>query len=112
MPCETGMDRFIHWRKPVEFIGRAAAMAERTAGPARVLCAFVVDTEEADVVAYEPIWLEGSVQGFCTPGGYAHHSGLSVAMGFVPGPRDRRLPPRLKSLGNAALPCTPPSLGS
>jgi dimethylglycine dehydrogenase len=84
MPCETGMDRFIHWRKPVEFIGRAAAMAERAAGPARVLCAFVVDTEEADVVAYEPIWLEGSVQGFCTSGGYAHHSGLSVAMGFVP----------------------------
>ena len=34
--------------------------------------------------AYEPIWLEGEVVGFCTSGGFSHHAGLSVALGFVP----------------------------
>lgn len=83
------MDRFIHWSKPVDFIGRKAAEAERADGPARKLCAFEVDATDADVVAYEPIWLEGRVQGFCTSGGYAHHSGTSVALGFVPTDRAR-----------------------
>ncbi|WP_428925110.1 GcvT family protein [Marinibacterium sp. SX1] len=88
-PAETGMDRFIAWSKPAPFIGRAAAEADRTAGPARRLASFVVDAEDADVNAYEPIWLDGRVQGFCTSGGYAHHSGQSVAIGFLPTDRIR-----------------------
>ena len=87
LPGETGMDRFIQWSKPVDFIGRKAAEVERTQGPARRLCAFEVDAQDADVVAYEPIWLNGAVQGFCTSGGYAHHSGKSVALGFLPSDR-------------------------
>ncbi len=85
--AETGLDRFISWKKNTDFIGRAAAEAERAAGPARRLSAFVVDAADADVVAYEPIWLDGAVAGFCTSGGYAHHSGQSVALGFVPAER-------------------------
>jgi dimethylglycine dehydrogenase len=83
-PCETGLDRFIRWNKPVEWIGKAAAMAEKAAGPKRKLVSFVVDATDADVVAWEPIWLNGAVAGFCTSGGYAHHSQKSVAMGFLP----------------------------
>ena len=82
MPGETGIARFIRWDK--EFIGKAPALAERQAGPARKLCAFVVEAVDADVVAYEPIWVDGEVRGFCTSGGYAHGSGLSVALGFLP----------------------------
>jgi len=83
-PCETGLDRFIRWNKPVEWIGKAAAMAEKAAGPKRRLCAFVVDAKDADVVAWEPIWLEGAVAGFCTSGGFSHGTGKSVAQGFLP----------------------------
>ena len=83
-PGETGMDRFIAWKKPADFIGRAAAEAERATGPARRLMAFEVDAEDADVHGYEPIWLDGTVQGFCTSGGYSHHAGKSIALGFVP----------------------------
>ncbi|RMA42520.1 GcvT family protein [Rhodophyticola porphyridii] len=83
-PAETGLDRFISFGKPVDFIGRAAAEAEQATGPARKLCAFEVDAADADVNAYEPIWLDGSVQGFCTSGGYSHHAGKSIALGFVP----------------------------
>ena len=82
MPGETGIARFIRWDK--EFIGRGPALAEREAGPARKLCAFVVEAVDADVVAYEPIWVGGEVRGFCTSGGYAHGSGMSVALGFLP----------------------------
>jgi dimethylglycine dehydrogenase len=83
-PGETGLDRFISLKKNANFIGRAAAEAERATPPARKLCAFVVEADDADVVAYEPIWIGGEVKGFCTSGGYSHHAGKSVAMGFVP----------------------------
>ena len=82
--AETGLDRFISFRKNVDFIGRAAAERERELGAKRKLCAFEVEALDADVVAYEPIWLDGKVQGFCTSGGYAHHAGKSIALGFVP----------------------------
>ena len=39
---------------------------------------------DADVHAYEPIWIDGSVQGFCTSGGYSHHAGKSIALGLIP----------------------------
>lgn len=84
MPCETGMDRFVAYDKPVDFIGRAAAQAERSAGPKRRICAFEVQADDADVVAYEPIWVDGKVRGFCTSGGYSHFSGKSIALGFLP----------------------------
>jgi dimethylglycine dehydrogenase len=82
--AETGLDRFISFRKNADFIGRAAAERDRATGPARRLCAFVVDADDADVHGYEPIWLNGAVQGFCTSGGYSHHTGKSVAQGFLP----------------------------
>jgi dimethylglycine dehydrogenase len=83
-PCETGLDRFIRWNKPVEWIGKSAAMAEKAAGPKRRLVSFVVEATDADVVAWEPIWLGGDVVGFCTSGGFSHYTGLSVAQGFLP----------------------------
>jgi dimethylglycine dehydrogenase len=83
-PGETGIDRFIRWNKPVEWIGKAPALKEKAEGPKRRLCAFVVEAGDADVVAYEPIYVEGAVVGFCTSGGYSHWTGKSVAQGFLP----------------------------
>ncbi len=83
-PGETGIDRFIRWNKPAEWIGKAPAMAEKAAGPKRRLCAFVVDAKDADVVAYEPVWVGDKVVGFCTSGGFSHWTGKSVAQGFLP----------------------------
>ena len=83
-PAETGLDRFIRWNKPADWIGKAAALAEKAAGPKRKLVSFIVDAKDADVVAWEPIWLDGAVVGFCTSGGYSHTTGQSVAMGFLP----------------------------
>jgi dimethylglycine dehydrogenase len=82
--AETGMDRFIAFGKDAAFIGRAAAEAERQNGATRKLVAFAVDTDDADVQGYEPIWIGDEVAGFCTSGGYAHWSGMSIAQGFLP----------------------------
>ncbi len=86
-PMETGLDRFIRWNKPCDWIGKEAAMREKAEGPKRRLCTFVVDVTDADVVAWEPIWLDGAVVGWCTSGGYSHYAGKSVAIGFVPADR-------------------------
>ena len=83
-PAETGLDRFIRWNKPADWIGKAAALAEKASGPKRRLVTFVVDAADADVVAWEPIWLNGAVVGYCTSGGFSHWTGTSVAMGFLP----------------------------
>ncbi|MDX1514392.1 MAG: FAD-dependent oxidoreductase, partial [Gammaproteobacteria bacterium] len=81
--AETGLDRFIAFAKN-DFIGRDAAVGEREQPPTRRLCTFVIDADDADVVADEPIWNNGEVVGFVTSGGYAHYSQASVALGFVP----------------------------
>ena len=82
--AETGMDRFISWKKNVDFVGRAVAEAERATPPDRQLAVFEVDANDADVVAYEPIFIDGDVKGFCTSGGYSHHTQRSIAFGIVP----------------------------
>ncbi len=82
--AETGLDRFISFSKNTDFIGRSTAEAERHNGTPRKLIAFEVEAEDADVNAYEPIWLDGKVVGFCTSGGYSHYAQTSVAMGFLP----------------------------
>ncbi|MEM7190324.1 MAG: aminomethyltransferase family protein, partial [Pseudomonadota bacterium] len=82
-PAETGLDRFISWKKN-DFIGRDAVMRERNTPPARALTSFIVEDGDADVVAWEPIFDGESVIGFVTSGGYAHYSQKSVALGLIP----------------------------
>jgi dimethylglycine dehydrogenase len=83
-PAETGLDRFVSYNKPAEFIGKAAALKEKAEGPAKQLCTFVVEAADADVWADEPIWKDDAVVGFVTSGGYAHYAEKSVALGFLP----------------------------
>ena len=82
--AETGMDRFVNFKKDVDFIGRSVAEAERANPPARTLVTYEVDADDADVVAYEPVFIDGKVQGFCTSGGYSHHQQKSIAMALIP----------------------------
>ncbi|NAZ36935.1 FAD-dependent oxidoreductase [Rubellimicrobium sp. CFH 75288] len=99
-PGETGLDRFVRLGKDARFVGREAALAERERGPARRLASFVVDAADADVVGWEPIWLEGRVVGFCTSGGFSHWTGQSAAMGFLPADRvEDGLPVEIEILG-------------
>lgn len=82
--AETGLDRFISFKKNADFIGRAAAEAERTTPPARQLCAFEVTVADADVIGYEPVSIKGEVVGYCTSGGYSHFAAKSIALALIP----------------------------
>ncbi|MEM7422772.1 MAG: FAD-dependent oxidoreductase [Pseudomonadota bacterium] len=82
-PLEAGLDRFVAYEKPVDFIGKSGALAERDSGGTLRLKMFRVDATDADVIGDEPIWRNGEVIGWVTSGGYAHNSGTSMAMGYV-----------------------------
>ncbi|MFM7066507.1 MAG: FAD-dependent oxidoreductase, partial [Gammaproteobacteria bacterium] len=82
-PVEAGLDRFIDYDKPGSFIGQTAAQQEKREGGKRRLCTFLVDTVRTDVIGDEPVWHGESVCGWVTSGGYAHGSGVSVAVGYV-----------------------------
>ncbi|MGH6944492.1 MAG: aminomethyltransferase family protein, partial [Geminicoccaceae bacterium] len=82
-PFEAGLGRFVDLRKN-DFIGREAAQRERENGGERRRCTFVVEAERADVMGDEPIWQDGRVVGWVTSGGFAHHVGRSVALGYIP----------------------------
>jgi dimethylglycine dehydrogenase len=45
---------------------------------------FVVDAADADAIGDEPVWHDGKVVGWITSGGYGHHVGRSIALGYVP----------------------------
>ncbi|HAP76324.1 MAG TPA: glycine cleavage system protein T [Acidimicrobiaceae bacterium] len=89
-PLEAGMDRVLKFDH--DFIGRAAVEAEMAnGGPQRKLVMFRVDVDPdapADVIGDEPVWHNGPegerVVGWITSGGYAHYSGVSLALGYVP----------------------------
>ncbi|OWZ89875.1 glycine cleavage system protein T [Sinorhizobium sp. LM21] len=83
-PVEAGLGRFVATGKDAVFIGKAAAVKEKADGGALRLRTFVLDARDADVIGDEPIYLDGVVRGWVTSGGYAHASGVSVAMGYVP----------------------------
>jgi dimethylglycine dehydrogenase len=80
--AESGLDAFIHWDKA--FVGKQAALAESKDGPKKKLVTMVVDTNDIDVSNDEAIMKDGEAIGYVSSGGYAHHVGKSVALGYVP----------------------------
>lgn len=81
-PGETGMDRWIAFDKG-NFVGRQAALSEKTASGGRRLVTLEVDAVDADASGYEPIWHDGRLVGFVTSGGYGHTVGKSLALALV-----------------------------
>ena len=81
--AETGLDRFVDFGK-TEFAGRAAALAERCAGPARRFVVMEVAAADADVIGYESILRDGAAVGYVTSGAYGHCVDASLAAGYVP----------------------------
>jgi len=82
-PYEAGLDRFVDLTK-ADFIGKAAAMAEKESGGKLRRVSMVVQAGDADVLGDEPIWHKGKVVGWVTSGGFAHHVNKSMAQGYIP----------------------------
>jgi len=64
-PLEGGMERFVRFQKP-DFIGRAAAVAERDAGPRLRRVSLIIEAGTADVLGDEPIWARVGDEDFGT----------------------------------------------
>ena len=85
-PYEAGLGRFV--TKDRDFVGADALKDLQKQSQRRSLRTWVVDVPEgpeaADVLGDEPIWFDDEVVGWVTSGGYTHHSGKSIAMGYIP----------------------------
>lgn len=80
---ESGLNAFVAYDKPTDFIGKAAALAERDQAMDKCLVTLLVDTE-IDCHYDEAVFHNGQCVGYVSSGGYAHHSQRSVAMAYVP----------------------------
>ena len=78
---ESGMDAFIDWNK--EFTGKEATLALKKAGPKRRLVTMTIDVDGIDVAGDEAILKDGRAVGYVSSGGFAHHVGRSMALGYV-----------------------------
>jgi dimethylglycine dehydrogenase len=74
------MDVFINWNK--DFVGKDATLKFRKDGVPRRLVTLTIDTA-IDVSLDEAILKDGNAVGYISSGGYAHHVGRSMAMGYV-----------------------------
>ncbi|MGB5557397.1 MAG: FAD-dependent oxidoreductase [Paracoccaceae bacterium] len=83
-PYEAELGRFVAVSKDADFIGKAAAEADKADGGKMRFRGFVLDAKDADPIGDEPIWHQGRVVGWVTSGGYAHGADCSVAVGYVP----------------------------
>lgn len=82
-PGETGLDKFIDFSKG-DFVGKAAALAERERGPKRRFVVMEVDAKDADAVGYESIMKGDQAVGYVTSAAFGHTIGKSLACGYVP----------------------------
>jgi dimethylglycine dehydrogenase len=80
--AESGLDVFIQWDK--DFVGKAAALAEKASGAKKKLVTLVVHTTDIDVSNDEAVLVGDRAVGYVSSGGYAHAVGKSMAFAYVP----------------------------
>ena len=80
---EAGLGFAVKSDKP-DFIGRDAVLRKREAGLAQRLVQFKLTDAEPLLYHNEPILRDGDVVGYLTSGGYGHHLGAAIGMGYVP----------------------------
>lgn len=67
-----------------DFLGRAAVIRKRQAGLIRRLLQFQLTDPQPLLYHTEPIVKDGEVAGYLASGGYGHHLGAAVGLGYVP----------------------------
>ena len=80
---EGGMERFIRFDKPQNFIGKAALLAEKEAGVKKMFVTMTVDAPFADAPYMSTIWNGDEVVGETTSGDWGFRVNKSIALGVV-----------------------------
>lgn len=82
-PLQAGMERFVDLKKG-DFIGRDALLRQQHEGVGRRLACLVVDVDDADPHAYEPVFAGREIIGYVASGGYGHTVEKSIAFSYLP----------------------------
>jgi len=83
-PDEAGLGFTVRIKKPVDFIGKPALVAARTAGITRRLVPLLLDDSESVAMGGEPVSVDGRVVGRVTSGGYGYTLERSIAYAYLP----------------------------
>jgi 4-methylaminobutanoate oxidase (formaldehyde-forming) len=82
-PLQAGLGFVVDFSKP-DFIGRAALLAQRSAGPlTRRIVQFLLDDPEPLLHGNEPILCDGAYAGYIRAGAFGPTLGASVGLGAV-----------------------------
>jgi dimethylglycine dehydrogenase len=82
-PLEAGLDRFVKLEKG-QFIGRDALARQQAQGIRRRLSWLVVEADDADAFASEPVFHRDRLIGYVAAGGYGHRVDASIAVSYLP----------------------------
>lgn len=80
---EAGLGFAVKTDKP-DFIGRDAVLRKRETGLEQRLVQFKLTDTEPLLYHNEPVIRDGDVVGYLSSGGYGHHLGAAIGMGYVP----------------------------
>ncbi|QGX99765.1 FAD-dependent oxidoreductase [Roseovarius faecimaris] len=81
-PLEAGLGWAVKLRKNIDFKGRTAIEAQKSAGVKKRLCGFTV-APEVVLQGRETIYRNGERVGWLTSGGYGYTVGKSIGYGYV-----------------------------
>ncbi|MCL4105039.1 UNVERIFIED_CONTAM: hypothetical protein GTU68_018746 [Idotea baltica] len=82
---EAGLGFAVKTAKP-DFIGRDAVLRKRETGLQNRLVQFKLTDPEPLLYHNEPVIRDGQIVGYLSSGGYGHHLGAAMGMGYVPCP--------------------------
>ncbi|MGB1208372.1 MAG: FAD-dependent oxidoreductase, partial [Paracoccaceae bacterium] len=99
LPRACGLDRFIPAQK-TGYIGEDAYRAQPQI-PAQQFRQFVVEATDTDCFGGESIYQDGEFLGYVTSAGYGHHTGTSIALGYVDAKADADKPFTIGLLGRS-----------
>ena len=86
-PIEAGLGFAVDFDKPGGFVGRAALLADKEAGPPkRRLVQFLLDDPEPLLYGEEPIFRDGERAGYLRSGNYGHTLGGAMGFGYIDDP--------------------------
>jgi 4-methylaminobutanoate oxidase (formaldehyde-forming) len=83
-PFEAGLGFAAKLDKGTDFIGRAALLDAKAAGPRKRLRCLVLDDPRSVALGNEPIRVGGRIVGRATSGGYGFAVQRSIAFGYLP----------------------------
>ncbi|MEO5939853.1 MAG: aminomethyltransferase family protein, partial [Candidatus Limnocylindrales bacterium] len=83
-PYEAGLGFAVALDKGVDFVGRDALRAARSAGPRKRLRCLVLDDPRSVCLGNEPVRIGGAIVGRVTSGGYGYTVERSIAYAYLP----------------------------